>query len=136
MHCCHIGILFHITGTVIRTEASKLDDDVPDDEDEGQRRRKRPKKPVVKDSIDSSGIYQSHPLNIVLHVFDDEPSGTKPLKLLSLRFEFLVKLNVVCVGIEGPDQGPENILCNLFPDDIGIELPHQVRSSSLFSNPI
>ncbi|CAA6664331.1 unnamed protein product [Spirodela intermedia] len=113
------------TGTTARIEASKLDDDVPDDEDEGQRRRKRPKKPVVKDSVDNSGIYQSHPLNIVLHVFDDESSGTKPLKLLSLRFEFLVKLSVVCVGIEGPDQGPENILCNLFPDDIGIELPHQ-----------
>jgi THO complex subunit 5 len=38
-----------------------------------------------------------------------------------------VKLNIVCVGIEGSNDGPDNdILCNLFPNDTGLELPHQV----------
>lgn len=45
-----------------------------------------------------------------------------------LKFEYLLKLNVVCVGIEEFRDGPEkNILCNLFPDDAGLEPPHQVH---------
>ncbi|XP_078441458.1 THO complex, subunit 5 [Wolffia australiana] len=110
-------------------EAGKLDDDLVDDEDEGQRRRKRPKKTSSKDTVDSSGIFQSHPLYIFLHMFDDESPAAKPLKLVSLRFEFLVKLNVVCVGVEGGDQKLENMLCNLFPDDVGIELPHEAAKT-------
>jgi hypothetical protein len=52
---------------------------------------------------------------------------TKSPKLLTLKFEYFLKLNVVCVGVEGSLEGPENnILCNLFPSDTGTELPHQV----------
>ncbi|KAL9313009.1 hypothetical protein ACSQ67_018461 [Phaseolus vulgaris] len=62
---------------------------------------------------------------------DDEDSDSKSAKLITLRFEYLVKLNVVCVGIEGCNEGPENdILCNLFPNDTGLELPQQ--SAKLF----
>uniref|UniRef100_A0A1D1XZS6 THO complex subunit 5 n=2 Tax=Anthurium amnicola TaxID=1678845 RepID=A0A1D1XZS6_9ARAE len=112
-------------GMPTNTEANRLEEDALDDDDDGQRRRKRPKKLLSKDNLDNSGIYQSHPLNVILHVYDDEYSDVKPLKLISLRFEYLVKLNVVCVGVEGAAEGTENILCNLFPDDTGIELPHQ-----------
>lgn len=105
-----------------------MEDDGPDEDDDGQRRRKRPKKVPGKESLDQAGVYQSHPLRIVLHVYDDEASSAKPVKLITLRFEYLVKLNVVCVGIEGSHEGPEsNILCNLFPDDTGIDLPHEVQ---------
>eukprot|EP00268_Persea_americana_P029805 TRINITY_DN28800_c0_g1_i3.p1 TRINITY_DN28800_c0_g1~~TRINITY_DN28800_c0_g1_i3.p1 ORF type:complete len:387 (+),score=90.35 TRINITY_DN28800_c0_g1_i3:122-1282(+) len=106
---------------------SRLEDDGPDEDDDGQRRRKRPKKIPVKENPDQAGVYQSHPLRLVLHIYDDEASSAKPVKLITLRFEYLVKLNVVCVGIEGSHEGPENnILCNLFPDDTGIDLPHEV----------
>ena len=120
------------TGTIGQPEVIRLDEDLPDEDDEGQRRRKRPKKTLPKDDADSSGMYQSHPLCIILHIFNNESSGNKPSKLISLKFEFLVKLNVVCVGVEGSNQGSENILCNLFPDDTGIYLPHQVCSSTLY----
>ncbi|XP_058097167.1 THO complex subunit 5A [Magnolia sinica] len=111
-------------GTI--TENSRYEDDAPDEEEDGQRRRKRPKKVPSRESLDHAGVYQSHPLKIVLHVYDDEASDAKPVKLIALRFEYLLKLNVVCVGIEGSDEGPEsNILCNLFPDDTGVDLPHQ-----------
>ncbi|KAL0314857.1 UNVERIFIED_CONTAM: THO complex subunitB [Sesamum angustifolium] len=107
-------------------ENSKLEDDVPDEEDDGQRRRKRPKKVLSKENHDQSGIYQSHPLKVSLHIRDDEASDLNSAKLISLKFEFLVKLNVVCVGVEGSEEDPQNnILCNLFPDDTGLELPQQ-----------
>lgn len=33
----------------------------------------------------------------------------------------------MCVGVEGSEEPPENnILCNLFPNDTGLELPQQV----------
>ncbi|KAJ6795350.1 THO complex subunit 5B [Iris pallida] len=112
-------------GTSTNTENSRLEEDVPDEEEDAQRRRKRPKKNLVKDNIDQVGIHQSHPLKVVLSIYDDEDSGHKPLKLISLKFEYLVKLNVVCVGIEEADGGSEDILCNLFPNDTGMELPHQ-----------
>lgn len=52
-----------------------------------------------------------------------------------LKFEYLLKLNVVCVGIEESQDGLEkNILCNLFPDDAGLEPPHQVHIYTLRSN--
>ncbi|XP_059638056.1 THO complex subunit 5A [Cornus florida] len=114
------------TGISSNLESTKLEDDAPDDEDDGQRRRKRPKKVTGKENLDQARIYQTHPLKIILHVSDDEASEPKSAKLITLKFEYLLKLNVVCVGIEGSHEGPENnILCNLFPDDTGLELPHQ-----------
>lgn len=104
-----------------------MEDDAPEEEDDGQRRRKRPKKVPSKENLDQAGIYQTHPLKIILHIHDDSVSDPKSAKLITLKFEYLLKLNVVCVGIEGSNEGPENnILCNLFPDDTGLELPHQV----------
>ncbi|KAK9073362.1 hypothetical protein SSX86_007686 [Deinandra increscens subsp. villosa] len=114
------------------TENSKVEDDVVDEDDDGQRRRKRPKKVQVKESLDPARIYQAHPLKLVLQIHDDEASDPKPTKLVVLKFEYLLKLNVVCVGIEGSNEGPDNnILCNLFPNDPGLELPHQ--SAKLWS---
>ncbi|OVA15826.1 THO complex [Macleaya cordata] len=114
------------TGISTNTEVNRLEDDAPDEEDDGQRRRKRPKKVPGKENLGQAGIYQSHPLKVILHIYDDEDSNPKPAKLVTLRFEYLLKLNVVCVGLEGSHEGPEsNILCNLFPDDTGTELPHQ-----------
>nr|ABH01186.1 cold-induced protein [Ammopiptanthus mongolicus] len=119
------------TGISTTVDNSKLEDDAPDEEDDGQRRRKRPRRVQGKESIDQAGIFQVHPLKITIHVYDDEASGPKSAKLITLKFEYLVKLNVVCVGIEGSNDGPENdILCNLFPNDTGLELPHQ--SAKLF----
>ncbi|KAK6256582.1 hypothetical protein QUC31_000041 [Theobroma cacao] len=118
-------------GISTSVESSRLEDDVPDEEDDGQRRRKRPKRVPSKEAIDQAGIYQVHPLKIILHIHDDEASDPRSAKLITLKFEYLLKLNVVCVGIEGSTEGPEyNILCNLFPDDTGLDLPHQ--SAKLF----
>lgn len=104
-----------------------MEDDAPEEEDDGQRRRKRPKKVPSKENLDQTGIYQTHPLKIILHIHNDNVSDPKTAKLITLKFEYLLKLNVVCVGIEGSNEGPDNnILCNLFPDDTGLELPHQV----------
>lgn len=115
------------TGVPTNTETSKVEDDAPDDDDDGQRRRKRPKKVPSKENPEQGGgIYHSHPLKIVLHIYDDEILDPTSLKLITLKFEYLFKFNVVCVGTEGSRGGPEsNILCNLFPDDTGLELPHQ-----------
>ncbi|KAI3513107.1 hypothetical protein L1887_20433 [Cichorium endivia] len=119
-------------GVTPNIETSKLEDDVLDEEDDGQRRRKRPKKIQVKDSLDPARIYQTHPLKLTLQIHDDEASDPKSTKLIVLKFEYLLKLNVVCVGIEGSNEGPDsNILCNLFPNDPGLELPHQ--SAKLWS---
>ncbi|CAK9135320.1 unnamed protein product [Ilex paraguariensis] len=114
------------TGISTNSENSKFEDDVPDEEDDGQRRRKRPKKVPGKETLDHEGIYQAHPLKIMLHIHDDDVSDSKHAKLITLKFEYLGKLAVVCVGVEGSQEGPRNnILCNLFPDDTGLELPHQ-----------
>lgn len=114
------------TGIAANTDTNKFEDDAPDEEDDGQRRRKRTKKVPEKETLDQLGIYQCHPLQVILHIYNDDASDPKPAKLITLKFEYLLKLNVVCVGIDGSQDGPEsNILCNLFPDDTGIELPHQ-----------
>ncbi|KAL8141127.1 hypothetical protein V2J09_007148 [Rumex salicifolius] len=114
------------TGTSVIQDASKIDDDIPDEEDDDQRRRKRPKKTPGRDILEQTRMYQAHPLRVSLHIYDDEIVDPKRAKLVTLKFEYLVKLNVVCAGIEGSDEGPENsILCHLFPDDAGLELPHQ-----------
>ena len=118
---------FNGSGISTNVESSRLEDDAADEEDDGQRRRKRPKRVPSKESLEQEGVYQVHPLKIILHIYDDEVSDPKSAKLITLKFEYLLKLNVVCVGIEGSHDRPEtNILCNLFPDDTGVELPHQV----------
>lgn len=120
-------MLLNGLGTSANVDTSRLEDDAPDEEDDGQRRRKRPKRFLAKESLDQAGLYQVHPLKIILHVYDDESSDPKSVKLITLKFEYLFKLNIVCVGVEGSHEGPaNNILCNLFPDDTGVELPHQV----------
>jgi THO complex subunit 5 len=87
-----------------------------------ERQRKR----LKKVGSDEGGVYQVHPLKVVLHVYDDEITDPKSHELVMLKFEYLLKLNVVCVGIEESEDGLEkNILCNLFPDDSGLEPPHQ-----------
>ncbi|KAJ8541104.1 hypothetical protein K7X08_001920 [Anisodus acutangulus] len=113
------------TGVSASLESSIVDDDI-DEEDYGQRRRKRPKKIPSKESLEQAGIYQTHPLKVTLHILDDEKSDLQSRKLVTLKFEYLIKLNSVCVGVEGSQENADNdILCNLFPDDTGLELPHQ-----------
>lgn len=122
------------TGVSASLESSKVDDDI-DEEDDGQRRRKRPKKIPSKESLEQAGIYQTHPLKVTLHIHDDEKSDLQSRKLVTLKFEYLIKLNSVCVGVEGSQENADNdILCNLFPDDTGLELPHQ--SAKLIDNSI
>ncbi|KAL1207761.1 THO complex subunit 5A [Cardamine amara subsp. amara] len=95
-------------------ESSRLEDDD----------RKRQKKRFKKEGIEEAGLYRVHPLKVVVHVYDDEVADSKSDKLVVvLKFEYVLKLNVVCVGIE--ESLDENILCNLFPDDAGLEAPHQ-----------
>ncbi|XP_042964972.1 THO complex subunit 5B isoform X2 [Carya illinoinensis] len=113
-------------------ESIRLEDDAPDEEDDGQSRRKRPKGVPSKENLDQEGLYQVHPLRTIIHIYDDEVSDPKSAKLVNLKFEYLLKLNVVCVGIEGSHDGAENsMLCNLFPDDTGLELPHQSAKLSV-----
>ncbi|KAF4375451.1 hypothetical protein F8388_024110 [Cannabis sativa] len=114
------------TGISSNLEYSRMEDDAADEEEDGQRRRKRTRRISPKDNLEQAG-HLVHPLKVVLHVYDDdEVSDSKSAKLITIKFEYLVKLNVVCVGIEGSHEGPENtILSNLFPDDTGLELPHQ-----------
>ncbi|CAE5959496.1 unnamed protein product [Arabidopsis arenosa] len=96
--------------------------EIDDEDDDGKRQRKRPK----KEGSDEEGLYQVNPLNVVLHVYDDEIPDSKSHKPVVLKFEYLLKLNIVCVGIEKSQDGAEkNILCNLFPEDAGLEPPHQ-----------
>ncbi|GAB4839319.1 hypothetical protein Ancab_028846 [Ancistrocladus abbreviatus] len=117
---------FPYAGVSTNHENLRIEDDVADAEDDDQRRRKRPKKIPGKESLDQAGMYQAHPLKIILHIYDDEVDDKKLVKLITLKFEHLLKLNVICVGIEGSCERPQhNILCNLFPDDTGLELPHQ-----------
>eukprot|EP00252_Welwitschia_mirabilis_P025574 TRINITY_DN8050_c0_g1_i1.p1 TRINITY_DN8050_c0_g1~~TRINITY_DN8050_c0_g1_i1.p1 ORF type:complete len:833 (-),score=179.81 TRINITY_DN8050_c0_g1_i1:329-2782(-) len=110
----------------------KLDDETVDEE-EDTRRRKRSKKIQTRDQSDASGIYQVHPLSVILHVFDDEVTNTtKPTKLVTLRFEYLLKMHIVTVGIDGSHKVvEENFLINLFPDDTGVELPHEIAKHSM-----
>ncbi|GJM86960.1 hypothetical protein PR202_ga02865 [Eleusine coracana subsp. coracana] len=119
-----------IAGSLSNGDNNKMDDDGIDEEEDAQRRRSRSKKNAVKEANNPTVIYQLHPLRIILHVYDAENSGTKRCKLITLRFEFLAKLNVVCVGIEDSEGLDNNILCNLFPDDTGLELPHQMAKVS------
>lgn len=78
----------------------------------------------MKESLD--GVYHSHPLSVIWHIFDEVAETGKRTKLLTLRFEYLTKLNIVCAGIEGDQGSPLELLTNLFPNDTGLELPTQV----------
>lgn len=112
------------------TESPGLEDDGPDhDDDDVKRQRKRPK----KEGFEEAGLYQVHPLKVVLHVYDDEIPDPKSHKLVMLKFEYLLKLNVVCVDTEEyQNEAEKYILCNIFPDDAGLEPPHQVHLFFLF----
>ncbi|XP_054818016.1 THO complex subunit 5B [Prosopis cineraria] len=114
------------TGISTTLDVTELKDEASDDIKDVQRQRKRPRIVRGKESLYHLDVLQIHPLKINLHVYDDEVSDFKLEKLIILSFEYFVKLNMVCVGIEASDDGPKNdILCNLFPDDTGLELPHQ-----------
>ncbi|CAN1323803.1 THO complex subunit 5B [Linum perenne] len=124
------------TSASANVETLRVDDDVPEDEDDVQRRRKRPKRAPSKENPDQAGLHQVHPLKLILHIYNDEASDPKSAKLISLKFEYLLKLHVVCVGIEGSHEGAENnILCNLFPNDTGAELPHQPAKLTAGNSP-
>lgn len=111
-------------------EESKADEDPQEEDDDSQRRRKRAKKSQIKETADD-GIYQAHPLSVLWHIYDeDQGEDEKPAKLLTVRFEYLMKLNVVCAGTEGAHDGPLELLTNLFPDDTGLDLPTQVGKLS------
>lgn len=120
---------FEFFGTTGVTHGSHDDtrgeDDIAEEEEESQRRRKRAKKSHLKDSLDE-GVYHSHPLSVIWHIFDEVAETGKRTKLLTLRFEYLTKLNIVCAGIEGDQGSPLELLTNLFPNDTGLELPTQV----------
>ncbi|CAA2986415.1 Hypothetical predicted protein [Olea europaea subsp. europaea] len=111
------------TGISTKSEDSNSGD-VPDGEDEGQR-SKRLKNSSRRENLDQSGIYEAHPLKIALHINDDVAVDSNSKELIVLEFEYLKKLNVVCVGVKDSEDPENNILCNLFSDDNGLELPRQ-----------
>lgn len=109
------------------SDEGKRDEELPEEDDDSQRRRKRSKKSHDKEVLDGENVYQSHPLAVIVQVNDEKQKGSK---LLTLRIEFLIKLNVLCVAEEGtlPEGvSPALSLANLFPDDNGLELPNQVN---------
>jgi THO complex subunit 5 len=121
----------HVISGPMNAEDNKLEEDVMEEDEDMQRRRTRPKKELLKEAtLDKGGINRLHPLKVMLSVLDENEE--KPINLLLLRFEYLVKLNVVCVGVEDGDSSDKDILCNLFPDDTGTDLPHQVFTSSIY----
>jgi THO complex subunit 5 len=107
-------------------EEAKLEDEIQEEEDDSQRRRKRTRKSHIKEVLD--GVYHAHPLSVLWHIFDDDDTdgNGKSNKLLTLRFEYLMKLKIVCAGVEGAEDVPLVLLTNLFPDDTGMELPTEV----------
>lgn len=70
-------------------------------------------------------VYCNHPLSVLWHIYDELIDGQKGTKLLTLRFEYLMKLKVVCAGIEKPQDSQQELLMQLFPDDTGLHLPTQ-----------
>lgn len=65
-----------------------------------------------------------------MSIYDDiQQRFESPKKLLTVVFEHLTKLNIVCAGIEGLEgSDKENLLAHLYPSDNGQEFPNQVRS--------
>ncbi|KAI4339842.1 hypothetical protein MLD38_024737 [Melastoma candidum] len=123
-------------GTSSNLEKSRFEDDAPDDDDDGQKMRKRSKKVPGGQHLEKAIFLEFHPLKVVLHVYDDETLDKKSDKLICLLFEYIMKLNVVCVGIESSDERLDDILCNLFPDDDGLELPHQSAKLAVGDKPM
>ncbi|KAL3603823.1 hypothetical protein D5086_004682 [Populus alba] len=92
------------SGISTNEETSGLVDDAPDEEDDGQRKRKRVQS---KEGVDQAGLYQAHPLKIILHIFDDEiivaDSGCpalfkEHLHMVHLPYELLGYLNANLLG--------------------------------------
>ncbi|KAG6786508.1 hypothetical protein POTOM_008112 [Populus tomentosa] len=81
------------SGISTNEETSGLVDDAPDEEDDGQRKRKRVQS---KEGVDQAGLYQAHPLKIILHVFDDE-DRLKDQKITSCATCFPVTLALSCL---------------------------------------
>ncbi|XP_002964386.2 THO complex subunit 5A [Selaginella moellendorffii] len=107
-------------------EQHKADDEVLDDDDESQRRRKRTKRTHDVEAAADAGVLHAHPLSVILQIYDDDDrGGEKAAKLLTLKFEYLPRLNVVCAGVEGHQDSDVHLLANLFPDDAGVTLPNQ-----------
>lgn len=106
----------------------RVDEEAAEDDDDSQRRRKRAKRPHEKDSADGDGTYNAHPLVLLLHVYYDQKMWSeKQNKPITLRFEYLQRLHVVCAGIETSQAGDQSSwLIHLFPDDLGLSLPNQV----------
>ena len=120
-------VWFYHLGIFITVESPKLENDEPNEED-GQRQSKRQRRFQGKESLDQEGIFQIHPLTVNLHVYDDEVTDLESAKLISLKFEYLMQLNIICVGNEASNSGSENdILSDLFPDDTGLELHHCLK---------
>ncbi|CAN8288648.1 unnamed protein product [Cochlearia groenlandica] len=89
--------------------------------DDGEGHRKRPK----KEGYEEAGLYRIHPLKVILHVYDNEIQDPKSNELVALKFEYMLKLNVVCVASKhSPEEPEKDILFNLFKDDTGLEPPH------------
>lgn len=104
-----------------------------EDDDDTQRQRKRAKKPHDKDAPEKDNVFQSHPLTVSVQIYDEKQKGSK---LLTLKAEYLMALDVLCAGEESsPPAGvsPAFSLANLFPNDPGLELP--TKSSRLRAGP-
>ncbi|KAJ6954947.1 hypothetical protein NC652_006402 [Populus alba x Populus x berolinensis] len=81
------------SGISTNEETSGLVDDAPDEEDDGQRKRKRVQS---KEGVDQAGLYQAHSLKIILHIFDDE-DRLKDQKITSCATCFPVTLALSCL---------------------------------------
>ncbi|KAL9359608.1 hypothetical protein Peur_047731 [Populus x canadensis] len=81
------------SGISTNEETSRLVDDAPDEEDDGQRRRTRVQS---KEGVDQAGLYQAHTLKIILHIFIDE-DRLKDQKITSCATCFPVTLALSCL---------------------------------------
>ncbi|XP_061362886.1 early nodulin-like protein 3 [Gastrolobium bilobum] len=72
--CRHLGLYLsnNIPGTSPTVDSFKLEVDAPDEEEDGQRRRKKPRRVQVKESLDQGEIFKVLPLKIIIHVYEDE----------------------------------------------------------------
>jgi THO complex subunit 5 len=78
------------------------DDVKPKEDDDSRRWRKRVKITPEKEIVEEDNIYQPRALPAIVSIFHHPQ---KRSELLALRFEFLAKINVLCVGIEGASYG-------------------------------
>jgi hypothetical protein len=84
------------------TDDVKPEEEVPEDDDDSRRWRKRVKITHEKEIVEEDNIYQPPALAVIVPIFYNEQ---KTSKLLTLWFEFLTKINVLCAGIEGASYG-------------------------------